>query len=78
MKNRFMATAFVAATVLTAIAASANAHPDNRKSITQVDSYGKVTVVRPNPNDVWVGNELAGRDPDANVRLQLRRDFGNL
>jgi len=31
-----------------------------------------------NPNDVWVGNEFAGRDTDANVRLEIRRTFGNI
>lgn len=29
-------------------------------------------------DNVWVGNEFAGRDSDANVRLQLRRDFGSI
>ena len=29
------------------------------------------------PNDVFVGDQRIGADPDANVRLQLRRDFGS-
>ena len=28
-------------------------------------------------NDVIVGGKSIGQDPDANVRLQLRRDFGS-
>lgn len=30
------------------------------------------------PHDVWVGNELAGRDTDPNVRLELRRTYGSI
>jgi hypothetical protein len=29
------------------------------------------------PNDVIVGGKSIGSDPDANVRLQLRRDAGS-
>jgi hypothetical protein len=29
------------------------------------------------PNDVMVGGKNIGQDPDANVRLQLRRDAGS-
>jgi len=29
------------------------------------------------PNDVVVGGKRIGQDPDANVRLQMRRDFGS-
>jgi len=29
------------------------------------------------PNDVIVGGKMIGSDPDANVRLQLRRDAGS-
>ena len=29
------------------------------------------------PNDVIVGGKSIGQDPDANVRLQLRRDAGS-
>ena len=29
------------------------------------------------PNDVVVGGKSIGQDPDANVRLQMRRDFGS-
>ena len=28
-------------------------------------------------NDVTVGGKNIGQDPDANVRLQMRRDFGS-
>ncbi|MBX9568340.1 MAG: hypothetical protein K2X77_05560 [Candidatus Obscuribacterales bacterium] len=28
--------------------------------------------------EVWVGNEFAGRDTDPNVRLELRRTYGNI
>ncbi len=27
--------------------------------------------------EVWVANELVGRDTDPNVRLELRRTYGN-
>ena len=29
------------------------------------------------PNDVTVGGKSIGQDPDSNVRLQLRRDYGS-
>ena len=29
------------------------------------------------PNDVIVGGKTIGQDPDSNVRLQLRRDYGS-
>lgn len=75
--NRYVAAIVVAATAVTAFTATANAHPINQKRISLIDSYGHVTVVNPNPNDVWVGSELAGRDPDPLVRLELLRTFGN-
>jgi hypothetical protein len=78
MIKRIVATAIVAVAAGTAIVASAGAHPVKWNGITHVDSSGKVTVTRPQPNDVWVGNELAGRDPDANVRLEILRTLGNL
>jgi hypothetical protein len=28
-------------------------------------------------NDVMVGGQSIGKDPDANVRFQMRRDFGS-
>ena len=31
----------------------------------------------PSSNDVTVGGKNIGQDPDANVRLQLRRDYGS-
>ena len=30
-----------------------------------------------NPNEVIVGGKVIGADPDPNVRLQLRRDYGS-
>jgi hypothetical protein len=29
------------------------------------------------PNDVTMGGKSIGQDPDPNVRLQMRRDFGS-
>jgi hypothetical protein len=29
-------------------------------------------------DEVWVGNEFVGRDTDPNVRLDLRRTYGNI
>jgi len=29
------------------------------------------------PNDVYCGGQYVGSDPDANVRDQLKRDFGH-
>jgi hypothetical protein len=29
------------------------------------------------PNEVIVGGKSLGQDPDSNVRLQMRRDFGS-
>jgi hypothetical protein len=29
------------------------------------------------PNDVIMGGQLIGQDPDANVRLELRRGYGS-
>jgi hypothetical protein len=31
----------------------------------------------PAPNNVTVGGKNIGQDPDSNVRLQLRRDYGS-
>ena len=35
------------------------------------------SAAAPSPNDVTVGGKSIGQDPDANVRLQMRRDFGS-
>jgi hypothetical protein len=62
-------TAFTAATVLSVAVLAimpASANPRTNQP----------THTIMNPNDVWVGNELAGRDSDANVRLELRHTFG--
>jgi hypothetical protein len=34
-------------------------------------------VVFAGPNDVIVNGKSLGQDPDANVRLQMRRDYGS-
>jgi hypothetical protein len=39
-------------------------------------AFAQSTTV-PSPNDVTVGGKSIGQDPDANIRLQLRRDFGS-
>jgi hypothetical protein len=36
-----------------------------------------LSAVAQSPNDVMVGDKYVGTDPDANVRLQLRRDVGS-
>jgi hypothetical protein len=35
------------------------------------------SATAPSPNDVTMGAKSIGQDPDANVRLQMRRDFGS-
>jgi hypothetical protein len=35
------------------------------------------STTAPSPNDVTVGGKSIGQDPDANIRLQMRRDFGS-
>lgn len=47
-------------------ASMAEAHPVQRPAAQHMS------------DEVWVGNELAGKDTDANVRLEIRRTFGNL
>jgi hypothetical protein len=46
---------------------AADAHPVKRTPVVQHMS-----------DEVWIGNELAGKDVDENVRLEIRRTFGNL
>jgi hypothetical protein len=50
------------------------APPRNQASAHQRITQTAQTIM--NPNDVWVGNDFAGRGPDPNVRLELRRTFG--
>jgi hypothetical protein len=40
-----------------------------------VPAFTQISVAA--PNDVIVGGKNLGQDPDANVRLQMRRDFGS-
>jgi hypothetical protein len=35
------------------------------------------SATAPSRNDVTMGGKSIGQDPDANVRLQMRRDFGS-
>jgi hypothetical protein len=35
------------------------------------------SAIAASPNDVIVGGQNIGADPDANVRLQMRRDAGS-
>jgi hypothetical protein len=35
------------------------------------------SATAPSPNDVTVEGKSIGQDPDANIRLQMRRDFGS-
>jgi hypothetical protein len=35
------------------------------------------STTAPSRNDVTVGGKNIGQDPDSNVRLQLRRDYGS-
>jgi hypothetical protein len=35
------------------------------------------SATAPSPNDVTVGGKSIGQDPDANIRLQMRRDLGS-
>lgn len=62
-------TAIAAATVLTiGVMATMPA------SAQQRNTQPAHTIM--NPNDVWVGKDFAGRDPDPNVRLEIRRTYG--
>jgi len=78
MIKRIMATAIVAATAGMTIVATASAHPVTSSGVPQVDSNGTITLTRPQPNDVWVGNEFVGRATDWHVRYELLRTYGNL
>jgi hypothetical protein len=40
-----------------------------------VPAFTQIAVAA--PNEVIVGGKSLGQDPDANVRLQMRRDFGS-
>jgi hypothetical protein len=35
------------------------------------------SAIAPSPNDLTMGGKSIGQDPDPNVRLQMRRDFGS-
>ena len=60
----------IAATTVLAVGVMATMPASAQQRITQPAQ----TIM--NPNDVWVGNDFAGRDADPNVRLELRRTFG--
>ncbi|MBS4083224.1 MAG: hypothetical protein KGZ73_06715 [Rhizobiales bacterium] len=71
MFTKALATLSVATVVAVSgasvFATTAEAH---QRKVTQVQAV--------HPHDVWVGNEFAGRDADPNVRLELRRTYGNI
>jgi len=58
-------------------------HPQRRRNIATVAlATALVAPIFPQaataaPNDVVVGGKSIGQDPDANVRLQMRRDAGS-
>jgi hypothetical protein len=40
-------------------------------------AFAQSITAPPSRNDVTVGGKNIGQDPDSNVRLQLRRDYGS-
>jgi hypothetical protein len=46
-------------------------------ALTLATTYLAAPAFAQSPNQVIVGDKTVGQDPDANVRLQLRRDFGS-
>jgi hypothetical protein len=40
-------------------------------------AFAQSTTASPSPDNVTVGGKNIGQDPDSNVRLQLRRDYGS-
>lgn len=65
MKKLIMALAFAAVTAAPAFAATHHKKADDARA-----AYAAAT----DPNVVIVGGKVVGADPDANVRLNLRRD----
>lgn len=45
---------------------------------TAADAHQRPANQTVRMQEVWVGNEFAGRDSDPNVRLDLRRNYGNI
>jgi len=45
---------------------------------TAADAHQRPANQTVQSEEVWVGNEFVGRDTDANVRLDLRRTYGNI
>lgn len=50
----------------------ADAHPVNRAVTVQQTPRQQM------PDEVWIGNELVGKDSDENVRREIRRTHGNI
>ncbi len=45
---------------------------------TGADAHQRPANQTVHTEEVWVGNEFAGRDTDPNVRLDLRRTYGDI
>jgi hypothetical protein len=45
--------------------------------LTLTSAFAATPTFAQTSNDVMVGGQSIGKDPDANVRLQMRRDFGS-
>jgi hypothetical protein len=46
-------------------------------ALTLATAFVAVPAFAQAPGEVIVGGKSIGQDPDANVRLQLRKDFGS-
>jgi hypothetical protein len=57
-----------------ALALPADAASKKRKKPTQRAPIATVQKSAPSPYDVYVGNELVGRDPDPAIRAFMRRN----
>jgi hypothetical protein len=55
------------------VAVPAEAATKKHKRATQTGNYSR-SQAAPNSHDVYVGNELVGRDPDPFIRSQMMRN----
>lgn len=80
MKKILIATLTLASIAATPALAQTADHPAQQRGhaaqarTTDTESHGSGYNPYADPYAVIVGNRVVGRDPDANIRLQLKRD----
>ena len=77
MKKTLIATLALATLVASPAFAQTNTHRIRHVAAPDNASVSEPSYAAQNPNAVVFDNVVVGQDPDANIRLQLRRDPGS-